>query len=118
MYAGQRRQPLVPQGREAVEVARGDPQQVVGVAEQAFCVPDLGQLGQGRLEGGDGAGVAAFQGDLDEGFESHPDGGRVHQGAVATDDAGSFEFTQPPVEGPGVSRTRSASSVTVIRPSA
>jgi hypothetical protein len=46
-------------------------------------VPDLRKLGQGRFEGGDGAGVTAFQGDLHEGLESHPDRGRVHQGAVA-----------------------------------
>ena len=101
MYPGQRGQLLVPVRREAVEVSRGDPQQVVGVAEQAFCVPDLGQLGQGRFERGDGPGVAAFQGDLDQGFESHPDGGRVDQGAVAGDDTGAFEFAQPPVAGAG-----------------
>ena len=92
---------LVPQRREIIEVPRGDPQQVVGVAEEAFCVPDLGQLGYGGFEGGDGAGVAAFQGDLHEGLESHPDGGRVHQGAVAGDDAAALEFTQPPVAGAG-----------------
>ena len=64
-------------------------------------MPDLGQLGYGRFEGGDGAGVAAFQGDLHEGLESHPDGGGVHEGAVAGDDAAAFEFTQPPVAGAG-----------------
>ena len=101
MYAGQGGQLLVPQCREAVEVPCDDPQQVVGVAEEAFCVPDLRQLGYGRFEGGDGAGVAAFQGDLHEGLESHPDGGRVHEGAVAGDDAAAFEFTQPPVAGAG-----------------
>jgi hypothetical protein len=40
--AGQRGQALVPQRGEVVEVPRGDPQQVVGVAEEAFRVPDLG----------------------------------------------------------------------------
>jgi hypothetical protein len=42
VYARQRGQFPVPQSREAVEVSRGDPEQVVGVAEEAFCVPDLG----------------------------------------------------------------------------
>jgi hypothetical protein len=59
-------------------------------------VPDLGQLDHGRFEGGDGAGVAAFQGDPHEGLESHADGGRVHEGVVAGDDAAAFEFAQPP----------------------
>jgi hypothetical protein len=88
---------LVPQCREMVEVPRGDPQEVVGVAEEALCVPDLGQRGYGGFEGGDGAGVAAFQGDLHEGLESHPDGGGVHQRPIAGDDAAALEFTQPPV---------------------
>ena len=96
MYARQRGQLLAPQYRETVEVPRGDPQRVVGVAEEAFCVPDLGQLDHARFEGGDGAGVAAFQGDLHEGLESHADGGRVHEGVVAGDDAAAFEFAQPP----------------------
>ena len=64
-------------------------------------MPDLGQLDHGRFEGGDGAGVAAFQGDLHEGLESHADGGRVSEGAVAGDDAAAFQFTQPPVAGAG-----------------
>jgi hypothetical protein len=39
--AGQRGQLLVAQCRKAVEVPRDDPEQVVGVAEEALCVPDL-----------------------------------------------------------------------------
>ena len=101
MYAGQGGQLLVPQCRKTVEVSRGDPQEVVGVAEEALCVSDLRQLDYVRFKGGDGAGVAAFQGDLHEGLESHADGGGVHEGAVAGDDAAAFEFTQPPVAGAG-----------------
>jgi hypothetical protein len=62
-------------------------------------VPDLRQLDHGRFEGGDGAGVPAFQGDVHEGLESHADGRGVDQGAVAGDDAVAFEFTEPPVAG-------------------
>jgi hypothetical protein len=54
-------------------------------------VSDLRQLDHGRFEGGDGTGVAAFQGDLHEGLEAQADRGRVDDGAVASDDA-AFEF--------------------------
>ena len=80
-------------------------------------MPDLRYRGERGFEGGDGAGVLAIHRDVDESFEAEADSGRVEDGAVAGDDAVALQFAQPPVQGAGVSRTLSASSVIVRRPS-
>ena len=115
--AWQAGQLVISQGRIFIQVGRDDAEQVVGIAEQPLRVPDLRDGGDRGFEGGHGGGVAAFQRDADDGLEAEADGGRVKNGAVAGDDAGPLELAQPPVARRGVSCTRSASSVTVRRPS-
>jgi len=62
-------------------------------------MPDLEYLGERGFEGGDGVGVPAIQRDADEGFEAEANSGRVQDGAVADDDTGTLQLTQPPVTG-------------------
>ena len=88
---------MVSQRRVVIEVGRDDAEQVVGVAEEPFGVPDLRYRGERGFEGGDGSGVPAIQRDADDGFEAEADRGRVQDGAVAGDDAGALQLAQPPV---------------------
>jgi len=52
------------------------------ITGQALRVPER-QPGRGLFGGGNGAGVAALQGDLSQGLESRTGGSRVRDGAVA-----------------------------------
>ena len=88
---------MITERRIFIQVGRDDAQQVVRVAEQPLRVPDVRDAGDRGFEGGDGGGVAAFQGDADDGLEAEADRGRVKDGAVAGDDAGPLELAQPPV---------------------
>jgi hypothetical protein len=88
---------MISQRRVFIQVGRDDAQQVVRVAEQPLRVPDLRDGGDRGFEGGHGGGVAALQRDADDGLESEADRGRVEDGAVADDDAGPLELSQPPV---------------------
>jgi hypothetical protein len=59
LHAGQRGELLVPQHLVSGQAGGGHPDQVVGIAEQSFRVPDLRDAGQGALEFGDRGGVLA-----------------------------------------------------------
>ena len=87
MTARQAGQVVITERRIFIQVGRDDAQQV-RVAEQPLRVPDLRDAGDRGFEGGDGGGVATFQGDADDGLEAEADRGRVKDGAVAGDDAG------------------------------
>ena len=78
-------------------------------------MPDLRYRRERGFEGGNG--VLAVHRDIDEGFEAEADSRRVEDGAVADDDTVTLQLAQPPVAGRRSQLHRSASSVTVRRPS-
>jgi hypothetical protein len=97
LYAGQGGQLLVAEGLVCLQARGGDAEQVVGVAEKPFGVPDLADFREAVFEFGDGRGVFAVHGDLHQDFEAEPDRGRVDDGPVAADYTGTFQFAEPPV---------------------
>ena len=92
MYAGQGGQLLVAEGLVCLQARGGDAEQVVGVAEKPFGVPDLGDFREAVFEFGDGGGVFAVHGDLHQDFEAEPDRvGHLNLKAATLGRLGDFE---------------------------
>lgn len=86
---------VVAQFCEAIQVGRNDTKQVVRLAEQPLCAPDLGHPRHARFECAHRAGVATGHRDLDECSETRPDRGRVNDGVMAGDDSGALPLPRP-----------------------
>jgi glutamate/tyrosine decarboxylase-like PLP-dependent enzyme len=97
--AGEGGEAVVVELLEGGQVAGDGAQEVVGVAEEALSLQDVGDVGDGLFEGRDGVAVSVAHGDEDEGFEGEAEGVGVEVCAVAADRAGAFEGTQASVAG-------------------
>ncbi|HEX2075084.1 MAG TPA: hypothetical protein VHF92_14975 [Geodermatophilus sp.] len=76
-----------------------DTQQVIGVAEEPLGLHDIGDGGDGLLEGVDGVAVPAVHGDEVERLDRRAEGVRVEAGAVAADRAGALQDAQSAMAG-------------------
>jgi len=97
LHTGQRGELLVPKPLIGSDVSGSDPDEVVGVSEEPFCMTHLRDCRQAALEFCDRCCVLAIHRHGHQDLEAETDSGGIDDGPIPADDTGPFQLAQPSV---------------------